>query len=748
MSRSEGIADRWEDRAPAPVWTGPWAAPLAALLLASTSAGIAVAQEPAVTAADSVVVLEADSIVRDDEADTITAEGNVEARYEGRVLRTKRLIYNLRDNTIRAQGGVEIIDPDGSVRYADEIEVDEKLNTGYSTNFGARIAGGGTLAAASAVRPSEGRNELQRFVYTACPICKVEGTDKTRGPTWTLRARSAVQNQNSKMISYRDVVFQFGSIPVIYLPYFAHPDPSSGPRSGLLPPDIGSSRRLGGYYEQPIHWQISPFQDLTVAPQFNSKVNPLLGLQYRKRFYSGDLRLEGSVSYDQDFDGNGEKFGNEDVRGHIFGSGLFQIDDFWSWGFGVERSADDFYLRRYDIDREIRPRGPYVGENGRLISQIYTTGQSASTYGALALVSFQGLLAVDEASTPLILPVGEIEHVVNEGLFDGQLRLQASTASLYRPDAGADSSRISGGVEWRRDAIVGPGIVVSPFAQARTDFYRIGNAPAAKDEAFGRSVGLAGFEMSWPFLRAVGGVDVVLEPIGMAAIGTEGGNDPRIVNEDSIAFELDDTNVFRANAGPNFDLWEEGSRASVGIRATARAGDDRTASAFVGRRWRENAEPLFNRVTNLDDETSDWVTAASVNIGSRLGADVRARISDKDFSLVRLDAAVRASLWRISTEARYFEVDKSLRPNDPSREIRGGVGFQVTDRWSLSYNLQRDLDSDITLSQNIRLGYRDDCTFIDLAYVRSETFDRILGPNEGFQIRIGLSSLGVFGGGD
>lgn len=743
MSRSGGIADRLIDRAP-----GPWAATLAALFLVSAGAGAAAAQEPAAASADSVVVLEADSLVRDDDAQTITAEGNVEARFEGRVLRTNRLIYNLRDNTIRAQGGVEIIDPDGTIRYAEEIEVDEELNTGFSTGFAARLAGGGTTVAAAAVRPSEGRNELRRFVYTACPICKIEGTDKTKGPTWTLRARSAVQNQNSQMISYRDVVFQFGAVPVIYLPYFAHPDPSSGPRSGLLPPDVGSSRRLGGYYQQPYHWQISPFQDLTVAPQFNSKVNPLVGLAYRKRFYSGDLRLDGSAAYDQDFDGNGEKFGNENLRGHIFGSGLFKIDDFWSWGFGLERAADDLYLRRYDIDRDSRARGPYIGDLTRLISQAYTTGQNEDTYSSLALISFQGLRAVDEASTPLILPVGEFEHVMRDPVFEGQLRLQASTASLYRPDAGVDSSRITGGFEWRRDDIVGPGLVVSPFASVRGDFYRIGNAPSAQDETFGRGLGLAGVEVSWPFLRSTERLDLMVEPVAMAALGTKGGNDARIVNEDSLAFELDDSNLFRANAAPNFDLWEDGARASVGVRATARTRDNKSASVLVGRRWREDAEPLFNRITNLDDETSDWVTTASVDLGPHLSGDVRARLSDADLSLVRLDAALRASVWRISTDARYFEVDKSLRPDDPSREIRSSVGLRVTDRWSVSYGLQRDLDSDITLSQNVHLTYRDDCTFIDLAYVRSETFDRVLGPNEGFQIRIGLSSLGVFGGGD
>lgn len=745
MSRPEGIAERWTERA-----SGPWAATLAALFLVSAGAGAAAAQEPAQPpAADQpLVVLEADKLVRDDEAETITAEGNVEARYEGRVLRTKRLVYNLREQTIRAQGGVEIIDPDGTVRYADEIEVDEQLNTGFSTGFAARLAGGGTTVAAAAIRPSEGRNELRRFVYTACPICKADGANRGRGPTWTLRARSAVQDQNSQMISYRDVVFQFGPVPVIYLPYFSHPDPSSGPRSGFLPPDIGTSRRVGGFYEQPYHWQISPFQDLTIAPQFNTKVNPLVGLQYRKRFFSGDVRIEGSLSYDQNFDGNGEKFGNEDLRGHIYGSGLFDISSFWSWGFGVERTSDDLYLRRYDIERRSRPRGPYVGDQSRLISQVYATGQSANTYTSVSVVSFQDLRAVDEALVPLILPVAEFEHVTHDPLFEGQLRLQASTASLHRSENGVDSTRVTGGFEWRRDQIVGPGVVISPFAQARADVYRVGNFAAVQDETFARGLGLTGVEVSWPLMSSTPGYDVILEPIAMAAIGSNGGNDRRIPNEDAIAFELDDSNLFRPNAVPNYDRWEPGARASFGIRATGRTRDNKTASVFVGRRWREEADPNFSRVTNLNDETSDWVTAASLNLGSHFGADLRARVSDEDLSLVRLEGAVRASVWRISGDARYFEVDKALRPNDPSREIRGGVGFRLTDRWSISYSLQRDLDSDITLSQDAHLVYRDDCTFIDFSYRRAETFDRVLGPDEGFQVRIGLSSLGVFGGGD
>jgi LPS-assembly protein len=48
----------------------------------------------------------------------------------------------------------------------------------------------------------------------------------------------------------------------------------------------------------------------------------------------------------------------------------------------------------------------------------------------------------------------------------------------------------------------------------------------------------------------------------------------------------------------------------------------------------------------------------------------------------------------------------------------------------------------------LALIYQDDCSFLELAYSRSETFDRRLGPSEGFRIRVGLTTLGVIGGGD
>jgi LPS-assembly protein len=309
-----------------------------------------------------------------------------------------------------------------------------------------------------------------------------------------------------------------------------------------------------------------------------------------------------------------------------------------------------------------------------------------------------------------------------------------------------NSGRVSAGGEWTMNEVVGPGIIFSPFAQARADVYRVENYPTPSDsDTFGRGVGMVGFEARMPFVRAGDNVSWMIEPIMMAALGSWGGNDDRIPNEDSVSFEIDDSDLFRPNGAPNYDLWEPGPRASIGVRATA-VTDQGSASAVLGRRFRTEEVPEFAEVTNLRDQDSDWVASLSADLGPKLGGGLRLRLSDEDLNITRLDASIRSQLGPISAAARYFSVEDSLAPGDPTEEIAGTIGVGFAKNWRISYGLRRDLDSAINLSQSTRLSFRDDCTFLEFVYSRTETEDRSLGPSEGFQIRVGLSTLGVFGG--
>jgi LPS-assembly protein len=233
----------------------------------------------------------------------------------------------------------------------------------------------------------------------------------------------------------------------------------------------------------------------------------------------------------------------------------------------------------------------------------------------------------------------------------------------------------------------------------------------------------------------------------MAAYASNNAEDPRIRNEDSLAFELDDSNLFRPNAAPNYDLWEPGARVSAGVRATARARTGESASLLFGRRWREEQAEGFTEANNLGGETSDWVAAVQADFGSGFGAEARFRLDDETLDVQRIDTSVRGSLGRFTVGARYFAIQETLVPtDDPTQEISGQIGVDLARGWRAQFGLTRDLDSDINLRQDIRAIYEDDCTFLEIAYTRSETDRGTIGPDEGIQIRIGLRSLGVFGG--
>ncbi len=724
---------------------------------------------PAAPASDDEVILKADQFEENRDTSVITASGNVQIRVGQRTLIADRVIYDRATETVRAQGNVQITDEIGQVTFADEIEADEDFSNGFATRFSARMGGTkgpeGLVTASSAIRTDGVRNSLEQVVFTNCPVCEDEGSN----PTWALRARRATLDQDDQMISYQDAVLELAGIPVLYVPYFAHPDPNSERRSGLLIPDAGVSSRLGAFYEQPYLWVISPSEDLTIAPMVSTNVNPLLKLDWRRRFFSGFIEAEGSFTHSQEFDSDGDKFGDDTWRSHLYAVGKFDIDQDWQWGFGIERQTDDLYDQRYDIDGENDLRGLIASQPRQLLSQVYTTGQTPDFYFEAGAFAFQGLRASDDdAQIPQVAPSVFTQKVFDFGAA-GQLATDFSAVGLFRqestvlPGGGGpalDTARATTSADWGTQAIFGPGLVFEPFASARGDMYFIDDGLGGDTRDVSRFLGIAGAQVSYPWIARAPGMDIIIEPIAMAAYGSPDGNellnaaalpgDPDfgrllIPNEDSLVFEQDETNLFKPNAVTNYDLWEGGARAAVGVNATAYIGKDVELSAVIGRRWREDADPSFNELSNLSGEESDYVASVRADLGRIFEVGARFRIDDEQ-TVKRIDLNAGVDVWRIKGDARYFKVSDTVTGDDEGLVWNGS--FEIDNQWAAVVQQTRN----ITQGQDIRfsagLRYRDECSFFLIAYERSGGRDRTLGPSESIRFTFALTGLGGVTPGD
>ncbi|MEO1305947.1 MAG: LPS assembly protein LptD [Pseudomonadota bacterium] len=726
------------------------------LLFAASLAqtGISQAQEPPteVTAEQPRVVLDADNIFVNEDENTVTAEGNVEASYDGRVLRADRLIYDRDTDKVRAIGNVVLIDTDGSESYADEIETNSNLSDGYAIGFSTRTGEGGVAIAESAVRTGDGYNALDKIVYTSCELCGENDT-----PTWALRARRAILNEEAQMMSYRDAVIEIAGIPVLYFPYFAHPDPRSERRSGFLPPDFGTSSKLGVFYEQPYYWAISPYSDLTVAPKVMANVNPLVEMSYRKRFWSGSVSSNFSFTQEQEFDSDGEKFGEKEWRGHIWANGGFQIRPGWNWGFAVEQVTDDLYTRRYDIDGENEPRGLYAGQPRYLLNQLFTQAQGRDWYMDSALLTFETNRDGDsDARLPRVAPLMFGERLFDYGDF-GTLAVSGSTAILDR-ELGVDSYRASAGADWTTNRVLPGGVLFSPFAEGRYDFYQLDNTTSGASEV-ARGAASIGSRLSYPLYRPGKTVDILIEPEAMLAYGTAGANDPDIPVEDSLFYELDESSLFEANAASGFDIYEGGSKASLGASVSAHWKNGMSISALGGRRWRDMSDPVFDVGSNLDGTASDWVAGLSADFGNPLRIETRVRLDDDSLSLNRIDARINSNIWRVRSRARYYSISGDVTASGFSDEgIELSADLRLTDNYFLLYSLNRDISGRANASgrisdpadirQTLGVAYEDDCSRFEVFFERSEARDRELGPEDSIKFRFALKTLGDFGSTD
>jgi LPS-assembly protein len=712
---------------------------------------------PADTTADQLMgdqafYMEADTVVRDDENHLWTARGSVEARYQGRTLRANEVVYNTVNGVVTARGDVQLVNLDGTVEFSQAMTVDRSFKTGIALAFSTRQKLNAKLIADEAVRLNQDAMELNKAVFTVCDICAPDGTPQS--PTWSIQAAQVIQDHKRQIVYYKHVVIRVKGIPVLALPVFWHADPAAVRESGMLAPKIALDSRRGFSYEQPYLWVIDPSQDLVIAPQINTKVNPFLEGEYRKRFYSGEVDARFGYTYDSQFDGDGRKYDTSSSRSYILAQGAFAPTENWTYGFSAERVTDPLLFNRYNIPNVYDQRGLYSTDDQRLLSQVYAVEQSAKSYVSIAAMSFQGLRVGDNNGTfPLVAPLVEAHFEPDVKVLGGRLRLDGGGVLLSQDrdvttdkEPGVDSRRASFGGDWQAAYTLNNGIRLEPFANARTDVYNVDDISLTDTgmHTTSRLLATAGVDLSWPFYRRQGDTTVVFEPLAQIAVSPQAKLNPLIPNEDSQVFEFDETNLFDANKSPGFDYYEGGARINVGGRATIRWDEGGSAQLLVGRSYRTQEDPTLPVGTSLNQTASDWVVAASAQPIPAFSAFTRARLDSETGKINTLEVGVNGVTPRANGFLRYLYDSVDL-PGTKMENVQAGGQVLITKHWGVTGSTNYDIAAQVPVQEEFGLLYQDECTHWELVYQHDGTYDRTLHPSDKIILRLMLATLGGTG---
>lgn len=704
---------------------------------------------PAVAGADQVGFA-ADNLNYDSDTEIVVAEGNVQMNRDAIQMRANKVTWNRKTGEVVAEGDVAIANPEGDTAYGDRIVLTDSLRDGIVEDMLVVLDNGSRLAAVKGTRFDNGNIELENAAYTPCPVVDDEGCPKN--PSWQIRAVRVMYDKAKNKVRYKGARVEIFGLPLIPLPGLSHPL-NNEPSSGILVPEVRYDRTNGLEVAVPYYLRIAPDRDLTITPHIYTGAAPMIEGEFRALTDIGSFRINGYGTYSSVVPLNSPNtVGENDFRGYLESAGKFQLSPRWSVTYSGRIASDRTFLRRYDITRDDRLRSTFEVER--------IGGQS---YLSIAGWATQTLRAGDkQGQQPIALPILDYRQRLTDPVFGGQFELQVNTLAIGRT-AGQDTQRAFAGVRWDLRRLTSLGQEVTFTAMVRGDVYHsdenlLTAIPGYRGKSGweGRGIAAAAVDMRWPFVgEFLGGTQTLTPRIQFVATPQIKNLD--IPNEDSRAFDLEDSNLFAINRFSGYDRFEDGARVTYGAEWNySRPGFN--INTIIGQSYRLSDKPsLFPDGTGLTDRTSDVVGRTTVAYKDFLRLTHRFRL-DKDNLAIRrneFDATIGSrstyavlGYSRLNRDIALFGEDLQDR-----EEVRAGGRIAVAKSWSIFGSAIVDLtsknDDPLSLSDGFepirhRLGvaYDDDCLSIALTWRRDyiDTGDARRGNS--FSFRVAFRNLG------
>lgn len=705
--------------------------------------------------------LEGDQLIYDTKGNRVIARGNVQVYYNNYILTANEVVYDQGAGTLTAAGNVTLKDPEGQIVRAERYTLSDDFRDGFIEALSVVTRDESRIAAERASRRDANVTEFVNGKFTPC---KSEGG---MPPLWCIGAKRIVHDTQAANITYQDAQFELFGVPIFYLPYFQHPDPSVKRRSGFLMPEYSSSSTLGFGVETPYFYALAPNADFTFHPSYLSKQGILWQGEWRHRLEFGQYTVK-LAGIDQEgrhlpADQNTRE-ALDGWRGSVQTRGQFSVASWWRFGWDVTVESDDTFRRFYKLDS--------VLQTDR-VNNVYLIGQSPRNYFAANLYHFGGLLVDDTArSESRVHPVIDHNYIVGDPVLGGELSFNTSFLSFSRDDAirsrgNTDITRATTEVRWRRRLTDSIGITYTPEANLRGDIYHYGGVvdpltgQLVDEQSTARGLASGGLTVAYPWVAHTARASHVVEPIGQVVVRQESVHQRRLPDEDARSLVFDDTNLFEFRKFSGNDRLETGTRANYGLQYTFQANSGGYMRLLAGQSYHiagDNAYRtpgkdadnnfLYNPFSGLETARSDYVLGAYLAPSAMFRFLAQSRFDEQTFDLRRQDLYGQVTLGPLSLQSSYTftAADPQSGSQRSQQDIFAGFALRLTDRWSLLATSRFDIDTQDRLQEIVALKYSDECFVLTASYTDTHitNIERGIKEDRTVMLRFELKNLGEF----
>jgi LPS-assembly protein len=738
--------------------------------------------------ANQQMLLEADQLVYSNNNETVEAVGNVQIAYNDYTLVAQRVTYSRATGRVIAQGDVEIVQPDGSRIFAEEIDITDDFSDGFVSALRVETADNTRFAAESAERRDGEIAVFNNGVYTACEPCK-ENPEKP--PLWQIRAERVIINNRTKRVEYEGASFELWGKPIAYMQRFSHADPSIKRKSGFLFPSISFSENKGVGIRGSYFWAPAPNYDVTINETWFSRQGFLTEAEWRHRLANGtySVRFAGINQKDPGAFDNDTIDYNEEDRLALMTTGQFRINPRWVFGWNALFQTDENFARTYNLEGF---------SSNNVTNEIYLTGLAGKNYFDLRGQKFlvQDNL-VDQVTSndgnPLggseqklqdeqanALPILDYNWVSDEAVAGGQVSFDMNLQNLYRHNGNiynydglvtqgkneryygiaGNSTRLSVEAEWKASEVYGGAVMMASLSgrgdgmmKDLEDPYSVTN-PLPDNDNLARGMVSGMLEIRYPLVARDGYATHLFEPIAQIIVRPNETQIGKFVNEDAQSFVFDTSNLFERDKYSGYDRVEGGTRANVGFRYSSSFSNGASIDVVAGQSYHVAGQNSFAQQdlvnagldSGLDTDASDYVASAYVNNGQGflIGAGGRFDQSNLAFRRGEVSARYVNPLFGVAASYVFIDSQEQYGFDERRHEVNGSGSVKVTDTWRAFASFSYDLEENNLYQRGIGLAYDDSCFSFSVAYAESE--DRYTGESSDASVmfRMGLRTIGDY----
>ena len=578
---------------------------------------------------------------------------------------------------------------------------------------------------------------ISKGAFTTC-----KKRENKNCPPWLVEAKEVEHNKNKKIITYKNAWLKVYDVPVMYFPYFFHPDPSVKRQSGFLIPQIGDSQNLGSSAYIPYFYVLNDREDLTLKPRIFSDNKFSLQTEYRK------VSKKISHIFDISYTDGHDSYENDksDSRSHFFSNSIINIDsstfDVSNIEIQLQKTSNNTYLKLFNLESPLFESGGTSSGVSTLNSFINFEAYNENLSFDTSIESYQKLNSSTDEQYEYLLPNYNFSrNITSPDYLNGSI-LFNSFGSQHIFDTNIKESKIINDLSYQ-----------SPnkfFSNGVKNNYNIliknvntdgQNSTKYKNALQSELLSSLVVKSSYPLLREGISFNNYLTP--KIALRYSPNNMKNLKDEDR---RVDINNIFSLNRISASDTVESGQSITIGteykkVRKNNSELPENLIELNLATVFRDSHEDNIPKSTYLGNKNSGLV--GQLNFSPNNFFTGKYNFS-ADNNLDKLNYNELSAEFRVNNFLSSFKYIEEGGEIGSEHYLQNTTSYSLNENNSFSFSTRKNKKIDLTEFYDLVYQYKNDCLTAAIQYNKEYYSDTDMKPSEQLFFSLTIVPLGAY----